>query len=185
MARRLRLTKKASRSTGHMYEVSLVGRTTIVGVPADAACGLCVVNAACAAVGGAWGWALAAALLAAVAAYVGATAVTRERLTVLRRMGVFTESFMRCGVRSDLQFVDLERVAGVLITEGLTHNDVVYTLAFELTAGDTMAVAFHHLRPQLDLLKDIYREVHDLVAADKGVLGRKEADEAEADGRAA
>lgn len=52
------------------------------------------------------------------------TAVSREKLTVLRDMGVLVESFMRCGIRSDQKFVELQRIASVFIHEGLTTVDI-------------------------------------------------------------
>eukprot|EP00955_Chlamydomonas_euryale_P109603 365942-Chlamydomonas_euryale.AAC.64 len=163
---RLVLTKKRLDNTGHQYEIRLVG-LTVLGMPVDMMCAVLVAATLTGAITGSVWW-MPLGVLAILSLHQAVTTVTREKLTVLRGMGIFCESFMRCNVRQDLQFVDLDRIASVFLHEGITSNDIVYSLAFELTRGHSTCIAFKSLRPQLDLLKHIFREVHELLAEDKG-----------------
>jgi hypothetical protein len=171
----LTLTRHDSTSGQHAYEVELQAPPTFCGVPSDAAAVLLLAASAallymgytssrsCALLP----LALMTAVLAAAALHTSLFTVTKERLTVLRAMGVLLESHARCGASGpDRQFVDLHQIASVLINEGLTTSDIRYYLAFELRGRPDMAVAFRHLVPRLSMLQEVYREVHDLIAED-------------------
>lgn len=112
-----------------------------------------------------WALAVLAWLAAAAAAYISASSIKNERLTVMPGMGVTLASFTRWGFKAQERFVDLKHISSVLINEGLTTRNVHFYMAFELRSG-RLEVAFPNLLPHLQLLRPIYKEVHDLMIED-------------------
>ncbi|KAI9916390.1 hypothetical protein PsorP6_018103 [Peronosclerospora sorghi] len=68
-----------------------------------------------------------------------------------------------CVVVCCVQFVDLDVIAGVAVTEAITFSNVVYSLVLMVEGQRDMEVPFETFRPRIAVLQDIYLETRALL----------------------
>ncbi|GAX73097.1 hypothetical protein CEUSTIGMA_g550.t1 [Chlamydomonas eustigma] len=85
----------------------------------------------------------------------------------MRGMGVLLESYTSLGHKRNIKYLDFYKITSIFINEGLSSRDVQYYLAFQMEGEEKLVVAFPHILPNLVILKSIYSQVHDMIAAEK------------------
>ncbi|EWM23923.1 phosphatidylinositol n-acetylglucosaminyltransferase subunit h [Nannochloropsis gaditana] len=102
------------------------------------------------------------ALTRLISSHIKQCNIETESMLLINDLGLQLQTRYTNGQEKS-EFVDLGSVRGVVINEGITHQRIVYYLAFIVEGRESLLIAFQHLQPCLEDLLPVYQSARAFV----------------------